>query len=198
MKFREQYFSKRELREIGFRSLGERVLVARTCRIFSPETISLGNDVLISDFCILNGDITIGDHVDLNSNCELFTGENARIVLEDFAGFASFVSVYAQSDEYFGPVLHGPTIPAKFKKVTEGDVVVGKYAMIGTHSVVLPGVKIGEGCAFGAGCVINKSTEPAGLYVGSPAKRIRERDLAEMRRVAEALRAEERGRKGCR
>ena len=41
---------------------------------------------------------------------------------------------------------------------------------------------MGEGCSFGAMCLINKSTEPWGIYVGAPARRVKERkrDLVEM------------------
>lgn len=45
---------------------------------------------------------------------------------------------------------------------------------IGTNSVILPGVVVGKGCIIGSGSIVNKNCEPNGLYVGAPAKRIRE------------------------
>lgn len=49
---------------------------------------------------------------------------------------------------------------------------------IASNAVVLPGVTVAKGCVIGAGAVVTKSTEPCGVYVGSPARRIRERGRA--------------------
>ena len=38
-------------------------------------------------------------------------------------------------------------------------------------------MKIADGCVIGAGAVVTKSTQPDGLYVGNPSKRIK--DLSE-------------------
>jgi acetyltransferase-like isoleucine patch superfamily enzyme len=47
---------------------------------------------------------------------------------------------------------------------------------------VFPGVDIAEGCSIGAMALVNKSTQPWGIYVGNPAKRIKERkkDMLEL------------------
>ncbi len=174
------YYTNKELKELGFRSLGRRVLISRTCRIYTPETISIGNHVLIDDFTILNGDITIGDHVHISSNDELYAGE-ASITIGDFSGISSRVSFYATSDDFSGASLNNPTVPHAFRFEKNLPIVLGKHVLIGTGSTVLPGVTIGEGCAFGSMTMIDKSTEPWGIYVGIPAKRIKERkqDLLE-------------------
>ena len=174
------YYTNKELKEFGFRSLGRRVLISRTCRIYTPETISIGSHVLIDDFTILNGDITIGDHVHISSNDELYAGE-ASITIGDFSGISSRVSFYATSDDFSGASLNNPTVPHAFRFEKNLPIVLGKHVLIGTGSTILPGVTIGEGCAFGSMTMIDKSTEPWGIYVGVPAKRIKERkkDLLE-------------------
>ncbi|MCR4913326.1 MAG: acyltransferase [Lactobacillus sp.] len=45
---------------------------------------------------------------------------------------------------------------------------------IGANVTILPGVHIGKGCVIGAGAVVNKDCEPNGVYVGVPAKRIKD------------------------
>ena len=171
------YFFKKALFEMGFRSLGEHVLISRTCQIYSPEKISIGDNVLIDDFTIMSGNIEVGSHVHISSNCELYTGENSSILIGDYAGIASHSSVYAQTDDYVGPYMSNPTIPAQFRNLIEQDIVLDKHVVIGTHSVVLPGVHLGEGCSFGANSVINKSTPPGGVYIGAPIKWIRAREI---------------------
>lgn len=174
------YYTNKELKEFGFRSLGRRVLISRTCRIYTPETISIGNHVLIDDFTILNGDITIEDHVHISSNDELYAGE-ASITIGAFSGISSRVSFYATSDDFSGASLNNPTVPHIYRFEKNLPIVLGKHVLIGTGCTVLPGVTIGEGCAFGSMTMIDKSTDPWGIYIGVPARRIKERkkDLLE-------------------
>jgi acetyltransferase-like isoleucine patch superfamily enzyme len=53
-------------------------------------------------------------------------------------------------------------------------VRIGNGCWIGAGVTILPGVTIGEGCVIGAGSVVTRSTEANGLYVGMPARRVRE------------------------
>jgi maltose O-acetyltransferase len=53
-------------------------------------------------------------------------------------------------------------------------IEVGKGCWIGAGAVILPGIVIGDGCVIGAGAVVNRDCDPNGLYVGVPARRIRE------------------------
>ena len=153
------YYTNKELKELGFKSLGRNVLISRTCRIYTPDQISIGSHVLIDDFTILNGTIKIGSHIHISSNCELYSGES-RIEIGDYAGISSHCSFYGITDDYVGPYMNNPTIPPRFRNLTEEPVIIGKHVLIATHSVVLPGVTIGEGCSFGAHAMVSKSTEP--------------------------------------
>ena len=53
-------------------------------------------------------------------------------------------------------------------------IEVGNGCWLGARVTVLPGVKIAPGCIIGAGAVVTRDTEPNGVYVGVPAKRIRD------------------------
>lgn len=169
------YYTNKELKELGFKSLGRNVLISRTCRIYTPDEISIGNHVLIDDFTILNGEITVGDHVHISSNCELYAGE-ASITIGAFSGISSRCAFYATSDDFSGASLNNPTVPKAFRFEKNLPIVLGKHVLIGTGCSVMPGVQIGEGCSFGSMTLISKSTEPWGIYVGAPAKRLKERD----------------------
>lgn len=190
-----EYYTKNELQDMGFRALGDHVLISRDARIYSPKTISIGDDVLIDAFTLMNGDITIGNRVHIGSHCELFAGKQSYISFGDHSGLSSHVSVYGRTDDYVGPYLFNPTVPAKYKNHIDKPVILENCVLIGTHSVVLPGVRLGKGCSFGANSLINRSTEPGGVYVGSPCRRIRERDLEEILRLEEELSARDRERK---
>ena len=59
-------------------------------------------------------------------------------------------------------------------RLTPRPVVVGAGAWLGAGVLVLPGVTIGSGCVVGAGAVVVRDCAPNGLYLGSPAVRIRD------------------------
>jgi acetyltransferase-like isoleucine patch superfamily enzyme len=53
--------------------------------------------------------------------------------------------------------------------------VIGRNAWIGMGSVILPGVRIGEGCVVGAGSVVTRDVEPFSVAAGNPARVLRSR-----------------------
>ena len=56
---------------------------------------------------------------------------------------------------------------------TEGKVLIGQGAKIGTHTTILPGVVIGEKAVVGAHSLV-KNDVPAGqIYGGVPARKIK-------------------------
>lgn len=46
---------------------------------------------------------------------------------------------------------------------------------IGIGSIILPGIKIGEGSIIGAGSVVTKNVEPYTVVAGNPARTLRKR-----------------------
>jgi len=54
------------------------------------------------------------------------------------------------------------------------DTKIGFGCWLGTSVMILPGVKVADGCVLAAGSVVTKDTEPNGLYAGVPAKRVRD------------------------
>ena len=159
---------------LGFKSIGENVLVSTKASIYAPNEISLGNNVRVDDFCVLSGKISIGSYVHIAAYTALYGGETG-IRIEDFANISSRICVYAVSDDYSGESMTNPMIPNRYKNVQHGAVLIKKHVIIGTSSTVLPGVTIGEGCSFGAYSLIKESCAAWGRYVGIPCKRIGER-----------------------
>lgn len=176
------FYTREELEKIGFKSLGENVLLSNKASIYSPEKISIGNNVRIDDFCILSGEIKIGNYIHIAAYCGFFGG--AGIEIEDFSTTSSRVIIYSVSDDYSGLSLTNPMILEKYKYLQKGKVIIKKHSIVGTGSTILPGVILDEGTAVGAHSLISKSTEAWGIYVGSPSKRVKERkrDLLELER----------------
>ncbi|MEW6081904.1 MAG: acyltransferase [Bacillota bacterium] len=57
-----------------------------------------------------------------------------------------------------------------------GSVRVGKRVLIGAHSLVLPGVEIGDGAVVSACSLVNRDVPPGARVGGVPARPLEERD----------------------
>ncbi len=121
------------------------------------------------DFMILTPFITlffrlmgakVGKNVQINSKrC----ADLSLLELEDGAVIGGHATVIGHSFE------RGRLILRKVK--------IGKHAVIGLNSVILPGCQIGEGALIAAGAVLRKNTivEPRNVYFGVPAMSAKDR-----------------------
>ncbi len=176
-----------ELRSFGFASLGRGVLISRDARIYGPQRMRIGDHVRIDDFCILSGTLELGRNIYLAPGVQL-AGGAGKVIMEDFSTCAFNVVVTASSDDYLGASLTGPTVPDALKpgKVVR-DIRVGRHAIIGAGSVLLPGARLGEGSAIGALSLVKGDVAPWTIQGGNPLKRIGERRRDLLRLEADYL-----------
>lgn len=175
--------SRAAVEAIGFAAVGDNVLISDRASFYGAERIRIGSNVRIDDFCVLSageGGIDIGSYVHIAVGALLIG--TANIAVSDFVGISSRVAIYSSSDDYSGAAMTGPMVPDQFKNVHHADVVLGRHAIIGSGSVLLPGVQLGEGVAIGALSLVSKNCEPFFVYAGNPARKIKERkrDLLEL------------------
>lgn len=171
------FLTQNQLNNMGFKFIGKNVRVSDKASIYSAENIHLSDNCRIDDFCILstgNGGIHVGKHVHIAAYSGLIGAE--EIYLDDFSGLSSRVSIYSSSDDYSGTFMTNPTVPDEFKKVDSRPVYLGKHAIIGAGSVVLPGANLGIGVAIGSlSLVLGKDYPEFMIYAGAPAKFVKER-----------------------
>jgi len=177
------YYTQAQLEGMGFKSLGKNVKISTKASVYNCEQMEIGDNSRIDDFCVLSGKIKIGKFVHVAPFC-LLAGGVEGVSLEDFSGLAYHVQIFSQSDDYTGVTLTNPTVPAEYKREVKKAVLLGRHVIVGAGSIVFPGVAIAEGCSIGAMTLVNKSTQPWGLYVGNPARRVKERkkNLLELER----------------
>ena len=72
--------------------------------------------------------------------------------------------------------MTNPMVPEEFTNVSHAAVTIGRHVIVGAGSVILPGVTLEEGVAVGALSLIIKKCQAFGIYSGTPAKRIKERE----------------------
>ena len=175
------YYDASDLNKMGFEFIGDNVKISVDTKIYEPEKISIGSNSRIDDFCVLSGKITIGKYCHITPMC-LIAGGDPGIFLGDFVTLAYGVKVFAQSDDYSGKTMVNSLIPTKYKNEYLSEVCIERQVVIGANATIMPGTKISEGTAVGAMSLVLESTQPWSIYVGIPAKRIkdRSRDLEQL------------------
>lgn len=125
--------------------LGEGSCLYPNTVIHSPQCVSIGRRVSVAEFVHIwgGGGVEIGDHVMIASHA-VVTSQTHDLETE----------LYRDSDI--------------MKKVT-----IGANVWIGSHSIILPGVTIGDSAVVGAGSVVTRDVPPGALVSGSPAKVVR-------------------------
>lgn len=165
------FLSRQEVEALGFRRVGENVLISDRSSIYGASRISIGDHTRIDDFTVLSAGT---DGIDIGRNVHIAVYSSligaARISLGDFAGLSSRVAIYSSNDDYSGEFLTGPTVPAKFSNVTHSSVSIGRHVIVGAGAVILPGVTLGDGVAIGALSLVNGDCDPFKVYVGVPAR----------------------------
>ncbi len=114
-------------------------------------TLSIGDGSFVNYGCFFAaGDIVLGRNVFLSTGVTLSTGDHRLGPHEKRAG-----------------------------EDVQEPIVVEDGCWLGANVIVLGGVRIAAGCVIGAGAVVTKDTEPDGVYVGVPARRVRDLEPGE-------------------
>ncbi|MGL5906299.1 MAG: acyltransferase [Shewanella sp.] len=170
------FLSHAELINMGFADIGDNVLISNKASIYAAHRIRIGSNVRIDDFCVLSageGGIDIGSYVHIAVYSSLIGA--GKITLSDFVNISSKVAIYSSNDDYSGEYMTNPMVPSQYTNVTHADVMLHKHVIIGSGSVILPGVTLHEGAAVGSLSLVTKDCEAFGIYMGVPAKKIKNR-----------------------
>lgn len=167
------FYTRQEVKGLGFKSVGENVLISKKTSFYGIENISIGNNVRIDDFCILSGIILLGSNIHISAYCVLYGAYG--IELEDHSGLSPRCTVLSAMDDFSGNYLIGPMVDESLTNVTGGKVIIKRYSQIGASCVVFPDLIIEEGVAVGAMSLVNKSLSEWSICAGIPAKKIKDR-----------------------
>ncbi len=107
------------------------------------------------------------------SDIGAFTYINAKngVFIEDYVQIGSHCSIYSVS-----------TIDNK-----EGEVILKKNCRVGSHSVVMPGVAIGENSIIGAFGFVNKDIPANVIAFGMPVKIVKSLNEEEIKRLEKGI-----------
>ena len=150
------------------------------------EDVILGQDVFLAQFVNLYG-CSIGDYSRIGTFVEIQKGDHigSNCKIQSHSFICEGVSI--KNRVFIG---HGVTfINDKLPKTTNLDGTIKRNgdwtctettiedeASIGSGSTILCGINIGRGAVIGAGSVVTKNVPDGQVWVGNPAKPLKEQD----------------------
>lgn len=177
----------------GLRVLFKKALKFRCLNIDSNISISAKIDYDKIECIRLSSGVKIGDYTLLgvcsqnkefpNSSLEIgectFIGEfnniratGGRIIIGKYCNISQHCSLIASNHS----IKRGEYISLQDWDEKRTGITLGDDVWIGANSVVLPGVRIGNGAVIGAGSVVTKNIPEYAIAVGNPAKIIKFRE----------------------
>lgn len=144
-----------ELNQIRPSNLEKRNSIINKLLGYQPDNLEL-----LSPFtCDYGNNIILGKNVFINSNCYFMDG--AKITVGD--------------NVFIGPLcgFYTANHPLDYQTRNQGieqalPISIGNNVWLGGNVIVLPGVKIGDGCVIGAGSVVTKDIEANSVATGIP------------------------------
>lgn len=138
-------------------NFGENVTVVQPVNLYG---CTIGANTFVGPFVEIQKDVSIGDFCKIQSHtfiCELVSIGNHCFVGH---GVMFINDLFAEGK------------PAGGKKELWKSTKIGNNVSIGSNATILP-VTICDNVVIGAGAVVTKNITEAGVYVGNPAKKIR-------------------------
>jgi acetyltransferase-like isoleucine patch superfamily enzyme len=171
-------------------SCGRNVVFGQHVVLRHPHKIHVGSNVVIDDNCLVdakgdankgirigdgvfigrntilsckNGDIELGDGVNVGFNCEVFSA--SQVIIGRSVLMAAYGYVIGGDHDFSDP---SKTVLDQAR--TSAGVAIGDGVWMGAGAKILDGVTIGEGAIIGAGAVVRESIPASAIAVGIPAR----------------------------
>jgi len=139
------------------------IFIGSNCLLYPRNRIVLGDMEINS-----TANFVAGDHVKINAG-GYFSGEGG-LIIGDYVLIGPNVCILSAGHEYRDIerfIMEQP--------LTYGRIQIERDVWIGASSIILPGVKIGQGAVIGAGSVVCKDVPSYAVVVGNPGKVIKYR-----------------------
>jgi galactoside O-acetyltransferase len=133
--------------------------------------IKLGNNCRIDPFVTITGYVTIGDNVHIGVGVCIFGG--GGVIIGDKVSLSPGCKIFSTNEDADSGYLSNPTLEDSHAHTA--PVIIGNRSVIGSNSVVLPGLVIGDDVQVGALSLVKQDLASGFIYAGIPAKALREK-----------------------
>lgn len=176
-------------------SVGRNVTFGQGIVLRHPWKIRIGDDVVVDDYVLLdakgganrgieigtgvflgrgtilsckNGDIVLGDHVNIGFQSEIFSGSSVRV--GRYGLLAAYTYLVGGGHEF-----DRAEVPVIEQARSSKGIALGENVWLGAGVKVLDGVTIGSNVVVGAGAVVTEDLPDGVVAAGMPAKVLRSR-----------------------
>jgi len=136
--------------------------------------ITVGNGVFLGRGTILSckdGDIVLGDHVNIGFNSEVFSGSS--VTVGAYGLFAAYTYLVGGGHEF-----DRREVPVVEQARRSKGIALGENVWLGAGAKVMDGVRIGRDVVVGAGAVVTEDLPDGVVAVGVPARVVKKRDAS--------------------
>lgn len=189
---------RKKLYPLLFKSAGRGCVFGRNITLRHAHKIALGEGVILDDNCVVdakgesnagirigdgvyigrntivyckNGDIALGDRVNISANCQIFSSNRVTIGPDTVIGAFSY---FLSGGEY--DYRSAVPFAQQSGQETKGPLEIGANCWFGAHVTVTDAASVGEHCVIGAGAVVVKPVPAHSIAVGIPARVVRSID----------------------
>ena len=173
-----------------FKRVGKGVIFGKNLTIRHPDKITLGDNVVIDDFALLDGrgsgndGVFIGENtiigrnsiiqskigpIKVGNNCNIGTNTvlvaQGGITIGDWAQIAGGCKI---SGGLFKSKKNIVTAEFPFIRFSKGPISIGEKSFLGGSVQVIDGVTIGKNCMIGTGSVIMNNIPDFSIYMPKP------------------------------
>ncbi len=179
-------------------SVGRNVTFGQGVVLRHPHKLHLGDDVVVDDLVVLDakgetnsgirvgqgvflgrgtilsckdGDITLGDHVNIGFHSEIFSG--SKVTVGRYGLFAAYTYLVGGGHEF-----ERAGVPVIEQERRSRGITLGENVWLGAGAKVMDGVSIGDHAVVGAGAVVTEDLPAGAVAVGVPARVVRTREAA--------------------
>jgi len=190
-------FSRRIFYRCLFRKMGKGVALGKGVTIRHPQKISLGRNVVIDDYCVLDAkgeddsEITIGDNVIISRNT-ILSCKGGKIEIGENSNIGTNCLIHSESSVKLGkniliaaytylvgggnhdfsktdiPIVAQPSLNL-------GGIIINDNVWLGARVTILDGVTVGRDTAVGAAALVNENLPEFVIAAGVPARIIKKR-----------------------
>ena len=135
--------------------------------------VTVGNNVKVENYALLKSDTIIGNDCYVDSY--VLTSGACRIGNNVQLRYQTIIArnVMVKNNCFFCAGVKTIYLNQSAKQ-SSTPLIIKSGNFFGDNVIVMSGITVAENCIFGAGAFVNKDTDPMGVYVGIPAKRIRD------------------------
>jgi acetyltransferase-like isoleucine patch superfamily enzyme len=128
------------------------------------EGTQVGKYTMIDKYSVVGKNTYIGKFCDIT-----------KAKIGNYCSIGNFVVIGPGEHKLYKISTSSKFYKESYRELTEKECIIGNDVWIGTQSIILRGVKIGNGAVIGANSVVTKNIPDYAVAIGSPARIIKYR-----------------------